>query len=96
MKLIWTETARLDLQRVYDFLVTENPSAAAKAVSAILATAETLMQFPSIGEKVEEYEPRCVRRWLVNAYEIHYEEVDSAVYVTNVWHYKEDRPSRHH
>lgn len=51
----------------------------------------TLMVKPRIGEKLEEFEPREVRRILVGHYEIRYEIQASTIYMLRLWHTREDR-----
>jgi plasmid stabilization system protein ParE len=87
----WTEKAVSDLGRLYDFLAPANPRAASAAVKALTAAPTRLLQYPRIGEKLEEFEPREVRRILVGKYEIRYEIRDAAIYVLRLWHTREDR-----
>jgi len=42
-------------------------------------------------EKLEEFDPREVRRILVSRYEIRYEIQESTIYVLRLWHTREDR-----
>ncbi|HEX3484423.1 MAG TPA: type II toxin-antitoxin system RelE/ParE family toxin [Micropepsaceae bacterium] len=44
-----------------------------------------------MGEKLEQYEPREVRRVLVARYEMGYEIIDGATVVLRIWHTREDR-----
>ena len=46
---------------------------------------------PRIGEQLEEFGPREVRRILVGRYEIRYEIQQSTIYVLRLWHTREDR-----
>jgi plasmid stabilization system protein ParE len=50
-----------------------------------------LLEHPRIGEKLEEFEPREVRRILVGQYEMRYEIRESTIYVLRLWHTREDR-----
>ncbi|MFN6564064.1 MAG: type II toxin-antitoxin system RelE/ParE family toxin [Nostoc sp. ChiSLP01] len=45
-QIVWTETAIEDLNRHYDFVKLNNPDAAARAVQAIVSSAESLEQNP--------------------------------------------------
>ncbi len=51
----------------------------------------TLLTNPRIGERLEEFEPRDVRRILVGHYEMRYEIADSTIYLLRLWHTREDR-----
>jgi mRNA-degrading endonuclease RelE of RelBE toxin-antitoxin system len=50
-----------------------------------------LPEYPRIGEKLEQYEQREVRRILVGDYEIRYEIRDSTIYILRLWHTREHR-----
>jgi plasmid stabilization system protein ParE len=89
--LKWTGRAVSDLARLYEFLVLVNREAAARTVQALTSAPTSLLANPRIGEKVEEFEPREVRRILVGHYEMRYEIQESTIYVLRLWHTREDR-----
>ena len=91
MELKWTSKALSDLARLYEFLAPVNRPAAARAVQALTAAPELLLRQPRIGERLEEFEPREVRRILVSRYEIRYEIEQSKIYILRIWHTREDR-----
>ena len=91
MQIKWTGKAVADLARLHDFLAPVNPRAAAEAVRALTAAPTRLLQRPRIGEKLEEFEPREVRRILVAKYEIRYEISRETIYILRLWHTREDR-----
>lgn len=91
MELKWTSKALSDLVRLFDFLAPVNKPAAARAVQALTTAPASLLANPRIGEKLEEFEPREVRRILVGKYEMRYEIQDSTIYVLRLWHTREDR-----
>ncbi|MHB8743380.1 MAG: type II toxin-antitoxin system RelE/ParE family toxin [Sulfuricaulis sp.] len=91
MKLKWTSKALTDLVRLHEFLAPVNPSAAARAVQSLTTAPVRFLENPRIGEKLDEFEPREVRRILVGRYEIHYEIQESTVYVLRLWRTREDR-----
>lgn len=91
MELKWTSKALSDLARLYDFLEPLKPSAAARTVQSLTAVPATLRQNPRVGEKLEEFEPREVRRILVGQYEMRYEIQASTIYMLRLWHTREDR-----
>lgn len=68
MQIKWTSKAQSDLARLYEFLAPINKPAAVRAVRALVAAPSTLLVHPRIGEKLEEFEPREVRRILVGKY----------------------------
>lgn len=91
MELKWTSKALSDLVRLYEFLAPVNRDAAARTVQSLTAAPASLLVNPRIGEKLEEFEPREVRRILVGHYELRYEIQESTVYVLRLWHTREDR-----
>ncbi len=91
MELIWTSKAMSDLARLYDFLATANQPAAARTVQQLVAAPMVLLDNPRLGERLEEFEPRDVRRIQVGRYEIRYEIADSTIYLLRLWHTREDR-----
>ena len=91
MNLKWTSKASSDLARLYEFLVPVNKPAAARTVQSLTAASSRILEQPRIGERLDEFEPREVRRILVGHYEIRYVIRESAVYVLRLWHTREDR-----
>lgn len=91
MELRWTGKALSDLARLYDFLAPMNQPAGARTVQALTAAQASLLVNPHIGEKLEEFEPREVRRILVGHYEVRHEIQESTIYVLRLWHTREDR-----
>jgi len=91
MELKWTDKALSDLIRLYEFLEAINSSAARSAVQSLTAAPNALLLNPRIGESLEEFLPREVRRILVGQYEVRYEIQESFIYVLRLWHTREDR-----
>ena len=91
MKLQWTGNALGDLARLHDFLAEVNPAAAAKAIQSLVAAPERLVEFPRLGERIERYAPRDVRRIVVGRYELRYEVTDTVITVLRLWHTRESR-----
>lgn len=91
MELKWTTKALSDLVRLHEFLSLLNKQAAASTVQSLTAAPSKLLAQPRIGEKLEEFEPREVRRILVGHYEMRYENQNATIYVLRLWHTREDR-----
>lgn len=91
MEVKWTRQALSDLARLYEFLAPVNRSAAASTVQLLTAAPARILEHPRIGEKLQEFEPREVRRILVGHYEMRYEIQASTLYVLRLWHTREDR-----
>ncbi|WP_096698393.1 type II toxin-antitoxin system RelE/ParE family toxin [Polaromonas sp. AER18D-145] len=90
MKLKWTSKALSDLTRLHEFLAPVNKVAAARTVQSLAGAPVKLLENPHLGKRLEEFEPREVRRMLVGHYEMRYEIQASTIYVLRLWHTRED------
>jgi plasmid stabilization system protein ParE len=81
MRLQWTVQALSDLSRLHDFLAPANPTAAARAVQALVKAPAKLLSLPRMGELLSEFDPREVRRILVGSYEVRYEITNETITV---------------
>jgi plasmid stabilization system protein ParE len=91
MEIKWTNKALSDLARLYDFLSSVNKQAAASTVQSLTVTPHKLIEYPRLGEKIEEFSPREVRRIIVGHYELRYEIQTSTIFILRLWHTKESR-----
>lgn len=91
MRVQWASKASTDVVRLHEFLASVNGPAAARIVKSLVAAPSTLIANPRIGERLDEFEPREVRRLLVGQYEMRYEIVESTIYIMRVWHTREER-----
>jgi plasmid stabilization system protein ParE len=91
MELKWTREASSDLDRLHRFLAGANPRAAQQVVVNLVRAPVRLLDHPRLGNRLEEFENREVRRILVGQYEIRYEVTVEAIYVLRIWHGREDR-----
>lgn len=91
MEIKWTNKALSDLARLYDFLALVNKQAAAGTVQSLTMAPHKLIEYPRLGEKIEEFSPREVRRIIVGHYELRYEIQTSTIFILRLWHTKETR-----
>lgn len=91
MELKWTSKALSDLERLFLFLAAVKQTAAAKTAQQLTAAPTGLQANPRIGERLEEFEPRDVRRIFVGNYEVRYEILEATIYVLRLWHTRENR-----
>ncbi len=91
MEIKWTSKALSDVSRLFEFLAPVNRKAAAKTVQSVISAPRRILNQPRIGERLDEFEPREVRRLLVGHYEMRYEIQESTIYVLRLWHTREDR-----
>ncbi|MBI3296972.1 MAG: type II toxin-antitoxin system RelE/ParE family toxin [Elusimicrobia bacterium] len=91
MKLKWTSKAQGDLARLHAFLAKANPTAASRLVRSLVAASTRLLAAPRIGERLDEFHPREVRRIIVAHYEVRYEIQAETLFVLRIWHARENR-----
>lgn len=92
-ELIWLPDAKADLQRLYDFIEPHSSSAAARAIQTMIATADTLREFPHKGRP---WPPDPTFRELsiafgARGYVLRYREHDQRIIIVRIWHALEDR-----
>ncbi|HEB94577.1 MAG TPA: type II toxin-antitoxin system RelE/ParE family toxin [Gammaproteobacteria bacterium] len=74
-----------NLSRLYEFLASANPQAAAQTI-------QSLTKAPArIGERLDEFEGREVRRLLIRRYGMRYELISDTLYVLRIWRTREHR-----
>ena len=91
MQLKWTSRALSDLVRLHEYLAVVNETAAAATVQSLASAPDRLIANPRIGERLDEFEPREIRRILVGHYEMRYEIQGSVIMVLRLWHTREKR-----
>jgi len=86
-KILWTESARTDLETIVDFIAEENPRNALGVLEKIEKRARTLRQFPERGRIVSELRTLDVflyRELIERPWRIVYRFDDKQVYVLAV------------
>jgi plasmid stabilization system protein ParE len=91
MKVQWTSNASSDLARLHAHLNPVAPDAAARVVQQLARAPNRLLDYPRIGEKLETFEPREVRRIIVGNYELRYEIAAGTIFILRLWHCRENR-----
>ncbi|MFD2262507.1 type II toxin-antitoxin system RelE/ParE family toxin [Lacibacterium aquatile] len=91
MEIKWSEKALSDIARLYRFLEPVNRAAAARTINSLATAPNRLSTHPKIGEKLEQFSGRDVRRLLIGAYELRYEVLDRQVIILRIWHTREAR-----
>lgn len=91
MKIQWTRKAASDLVRLHEHLQPVAREAAARVVQQLTRAPDKLIDFPRLGEKLEVFEPREVRRIIVGNYELRYEIESGAIFILRLWHCRENR-----
>lgn len=91
MRVQWTGKASSDVVRLHEFLSSANAPAANRVVKSLVAAPNSLFANPRIGERLDEFNQREIRRLLVGRHEMRYEIVASTIYILRVWHTREER-----
>lgn len=91
MRIKWTAKASADLVCLHDHLRAVAPEAAARVVQQLARAPDRLLDFPRIGEKLDAYSPREVRRIIVGSYEMRYEIAGTTINILRLWHCRENR-----
>lgn len=91
MNLKWTSKALSDLARLHEFLASVNRRAASNTVRQLTAAPNQLLEQPRLGERLDEFDPREVRRIFVGHYEMRYEIQPDTLYILRIWHTRENR-----
>jgi len=91
MEIKWTSKSLSDLNRLYNFLAMVNKQAAANTVKSLTEMPSKVIHQPRIGERLNEFEQREIRRLLIGHYEMRYEIDNEKFYVLSIWHTREKR-----
>lgn len=87
MKLVYTDEAIKDLQRLREFIVVHNPPAATKIAAELVGKIELLPDFPQISSPVGlAPDPESVRDMVFGKYVVRYSVHSSAIIILRVWH----------
>ena len=91
MRIQWSSKASSDLVRLYAYLRPVAPNTAARVIQQLAHAPDRLFDHPRIGEKLEAYEPREVRRIIVGNFEMRYEIANATIFILRLWHCRENR-----
>jgi plasmid stabilization system protein ParE len=91
MRIKWTGRASSDLVRLHEHLRPVAADAAARLAQQLARAPDRLLDYPRMGEKLDAYAPREVRRIIVGNYELRYEIADSTIFILRLWHCRENR-----
>lgn len=90
MKIRWTSKASSGLVRLHEHLRPVQANAATRVVQQLARAPDRLLDYPRIGENLEAYEPREVRRIIVGSYELRYEIANATIFILRIWHCREN------
>ena len=92
MKLVYSQEAVADLNRLRQFIADTDPSAAARVAADLLVRIDNLCSFPAIGRPVPQApQPDTVRDFIFGKYVVRYTLHEHALVVLRIWHHYENR-----
>ena len=90
MKINFSSESVRDLQRLREFIEVNNPIAAKRIASELLAGIEKLKIFPKIGLPVQKaQDPELIRDLFIGVYTIRYFINNDSIIILRLWHGKE-------
>jgi plasmid stabilization system protein ParE len=90
-RILFTERARADLDRLHAFIASKSPRAAKRAVQRIIEGIDLLALFPHSGVVVKGVIRNAFIRFGRSGYVVRYKVEADTVLITRIWHGKEDR-----
>jgi plasmid stabilization system protein ParE len=87
----WADEALADVERIYSFLAAVDLDAALHAAERLETAPNRLIAYPRIGERLEGFENRELRRILIGKYEMRYEIREDVISIVRIFHGREDR-----
>jgi plasmid stabilization system protein ParE len=91
-RIVWTSNARADLLRLRDFLASNSPEAAGRAVQVIRAGLDTLKTAPAAGRPIR-WLPQGYHEWFIpfghSGYLVLYRRIDDEVIIQALRHCRE-------
>jgi len=91
MKIRWTHSALADVERLFEFLLPNDPARAGEVLDRLVAAPESLLDFPRRGSPCPGFGERNVREFRVDVYLLRYELVGETIHVLRIFHAREDR-----
>jgi plasmid stabilization system protein ParE len=92
--IVWTEGAKADLLRHYNFLRDNSSIKAGKIIESIVKAGDSLKTFPKRGVAIED--SPAMRKLVVpcgkSGFTIHYLILDEDVIILRIFHGRENRP----
>ena len=86
MTVQWTETARADLQGIWDYISRDSVYYANKYTDELLSATDILKDFPGMGRVIPEIGDPNSREIIHGSYRIMYLIEDVNIYITQITH----------
>jgi toxin ParE1/3/4 len=92
-KVIWTEEALSDIEKIAEYIEKDSPFHASLVVTKIFALSDLIVTFPFSGRVVPEEYNNHIREHFVYSYRVIYEVYDEQIAVIAVVHGKQSSSS---
>ncbi|MDQ2088267.1 type II toxin-antitoxin system RelE/ParE family toxin [Herbivorax sp. ANBcel31] len=89
----WSNTSKLDLRQIYDYIAKDSVYYAKKVVNDIIDKSEYLELFPNIGRKVEEINDNDLNEIIIYSYRMIYKVVEDGINVLAIVHCRQNLKS---
>ena len=86
MTIRWTQTAKDDLQSIWDYIARDSVYYADKFIDELLLKPDILVTFPELGRKIPEINDPKSREIFHGSYRIMYVIREDVIYITQVTH----------
>lgn len=91
MTIKWSPEARDDVDRLADFIAAYDPILADEIEQELQQGPKKLLDFPRLGSRLAQFEPREIREFRVGNYLLRYELTGTDIVVLRFFHPREDR-----
>ena len=91
MQVQWARKALLDVERVCLFLALYDRNESISLATKLDNAPTRLLAHPRLGEKVDSYVVKEVRKLSLGNYVMHYEITGDVILILRVWHAREER-----
>ena len=91
MQVEWTASGLIDTERLYLFLAQYDRDAALALAARLDDAPAKLIAHPRLGERVECYAAKEVRKLSIGRYVMHYEIAGEKILILRLWHTREER-----
>jgi toxin ParE1/3/4 len=85
-KVVWTESALLDLRAIHEYISTDSEFYANRFVDRLIDTVEGIQEFPRKGRVVPEFNNPDIREVIVGPYRVVYRIYSGFVGVVRIHH----------
>lgn len=94
MKIVWSPLAVERLEEIYNYISTDNISAAQKMMNSIFKKVETLSKNPKRGRKVPEVNSEEIREVFEGEYRIIYRIKSKKIFILTIRNFKQLLPDK--